>query len=87
MQYHAHCPTISSIHLTKTGQFFLFVTNPILKCSEREIAIADETIPKTSTNPKQPGIQIEKKAERRFGKNSTSDNLGSYRIFSAFGEH
>jgi hypothetical protein len=24
MQYHAHCPTNSSIHLTKTGQFFLF---------------------------------------------------------------
>ena len=62
-------------------------TDSILKFNQTVMSIADETIPKTSTNPKQPGIQIEKKAERRFGKHSTSDNLGSYRIFSAFGEH
>jgi hypothetical protein len=30
-------------------------TDPILKFNETVISIADETIPKTSTNPKHPG--------------------------------
>jgi hypothetical protein len=30
-------------------------TNPILKLNETVISIADESIPKTSTNPKHPG--------------------------------
>jgi hypothetical protein len=30
-------------------------TDPILKFNETVISIADETIPKTSTNPKPPG--------------------------------
>jgi hypothetical protein len=30
-------------------------TDPILKINETVISIADETIPKTSTNPKHPG--------------------------------
>ena len=69
-------------------------TDPILKFSETVISIADETIPKTSTNPKHPGkpwfndeckdaIKYRKKAERRFGKHATSDNLGNFRIFRA----
>ena len=49
---------------------------------------------KTSTNPKHPGkpwfndeckdaIKNRKKAERRFGKHPTSDNLRNFRIFRA----
>jgi len=30
-------------------------TDPILKLNETVMSIADETIPKTSTNPKHPG--------------------------------
>ena len=58
-------------------------TDPILKFNKTVISIADETIPKTSTNPKHPGkpwyndeckdaIKNRKKAERRFGKHPTS---------------
>ena len=61
-------------------------TNPILKFNETVISIADETIPKTSTNPKHPGkpwfndeckdaINNSEKTERRFGKHPRSDNL------------
>ena len=69
-------------------------TDPILKFNETVISIADETIPKTSTNPKHPGkpwyndeckdaIKNRKKAERRFGKHPTSDNLCNFGIFLA----
>ena len=69
-------------------------TDSILKFNETVISIADETIPKTSTNPKHPGkpwfndeckdaIKNRKKAERRLGKHPTSDNLGNFRIFRA----
>ena len=69
-------------------------TDPILKFNETVISIGDETIPKTSTNPKHPGkswfndeckdaIKNRKKAERRFEKHPTSDNLGNFRIFRA----
>ena len=69
-------------------------TNPILKFNETVISIADETIPKTSTNPKDPGkpwfnddckdaIKHRKKAERQFVKHPTSDNLDNFRIFKA----
>jgi hypothetical protein len=34
-------------------------TDPILKFNEREISIADETIPKTSTNPMHPWFNDE----------------------------
>jgi hypothetical protein len=67
-------------------------TDPILKFNDTVISIADETIPKTSTNPKHPGkpwfnddckdaIRNRKRAERRFGKYPTLDNLGNFRIF------
>jgi hypothetical protein len=69
-------------------------TDPILKFNETVISIADETIPKTSTNPKHPSkpwfnddckdaIKNRKKAERRFGKHPTSDNLCNFGIFLA----
>jgi hypothetical protein len=65
-----------------------------LKYNETVISIADETIPKTSTNPKYPekswfndeckdAIKNRKKAERRFEKHPTSDNLDNFRIFRA----
>ena len=68
--------------------------DPILKLNETVISIADETIPKTSTNPKHPGklwfnddckdaIKNHKKAERQFGKHPTSDNVGNFRIVRA----
>ena len=69
-------------------------TDPMLKFNETLISIADETIQKTSTNPKHPGkpwftdeckytINNRKKAERRFRKLPTSDTLGNVRIFRA----
>ena len=67
--------------------------DPIFKFNETVISIADETIPKTSTNPKHPSnpcfndckdaIKNRKKAERQFGKHPTSDNLGNSRIVRA----
>jgi hypothetical protein len=68
--------------------------DPILKFNDTVISIADETIPKTSTNPKHQGkpwfnddckdaIKNHKKAERRFGKDPTSDNVDNFRIVRA----
>jgi hypothetical protein len=66
-------------------------TDPILKINETVISIADETIPKTSTNPKHPGKpwfndeckDAIKNRKRSFGKHPTSENLGNFRIFRA----
>jgi hypothetical protein len=64
-------------------------TDPILKINETVISIADETIPKTSTNPKHPGkpwfndeckdaIKNRKKVVRK------TSNIGQPRNFRIF---
>ena len=64
------------------------VTDLILKFSEAVISIADETIPKTSTNPKHPDkpwfnddykdtINNRKRAERRFVKHPTISTISA----------
>ena len=69
-------------------------TDPILKFNETVISIADETIPKTSTNPKHPGkpwfndeckdaIKNRKRPNDGSKNIPTSDNLGNIRIFRA----
>ena len=68
-------------------------TDPILNFNDTVISVADNTIPKTSTNPKHQGKPwfnddckndiISQKVEWQFGKHPTSDNLGNFRICRA----
>jgi hypothetical protein len=69
-------------------------TDPILKFNETVISIADETIPKTSTNPKHPGKpwfnddckeanKNRKKAEQHLqGESSKNSETKSTRHFN-----
>ena len=75
-------------------EIFQNTYDPILKFNETIISIAERTIPKTSTNPKNPSKpwfndnceearKNRKKAERRFNLYPTTQNLSKFRIFRA----
>ena len=73
---------------------FTYNIDPLITFTTILISIADETIPKTSTIPTKPhlpwnnieckeAIKARKKAERKFNRQPTSDNLSKVRIFRA----
>ena len=68
--------------------------DPILTFNKKLTTIADQTIPKTSTKPKKPNkpwytdecekaIKDRNKAQNKFNKHPTPQNLSNFRVFRA----